>query len=51
MVGHGNRGEATGSGKLRKLDYVDETLVYGSKCGKLPAERAEMYQRYIIHCL
>jgi hypothetical protein len=42
MVGHGNRGEANGEGKIRKLGYIDQTLVYGSKCGKLPAESAEM---------
>jgi hypothetical protein len=33
MVGHGNRGEATAKGKIRKLGYIDETLVYGTKCG------------------
>jgi hypothetical protein len=42
MVRHGNRGEATGKGKIRKLGYIDKTLVYGSKCGKLPAESAGM---------
>jgi hypothetical protein len=45
MVGHGNRGEATGYSKICKLGNIDETLVYGSKCGKLPAESAEMQQR------
>jgi hypothetical protein len=42
MVGHGNRGEATGESRIPKFGYIDETLVYGSKCGKLPAESAEM---------
>jgi hypothetical protein len=51
MVGHGNEGDATGLGKIRKLGNIDETLVYGSKCGKLPAETTEMLHCYIIHCL
>jgi hypothetical protein len=38
MEGHGNRGEGTGSGKVRKLGYINEKLVYGSICSELPAE-------------
>jgi len=51
MVGHGNWGEGTGEGKVRKLGYINEKLVYGSTCGKLPAESTGMWQRYVIHCL
>jgi len=49
MVGHGNRGDQTGYGKVSKLGYINEKLVYGSICSKLPAEKAEMSQRYVIH--
>jgi hypothetical protein len=42
MVGHGNQGEATGQGKISKFGYINEKLVYGSKCGTLPAESAEI---------
>ena len=49
MVGHGNRGDRTGSGKVSKLRYINEKLVYGSTCGELPAESAGMSQRYVIH--
>jgi hypothetical protein len=49
MVGHGYRGDQTGYGKVRKFCYINEKLVYGSICCELPAEKAEMSQRYIIH--
>ena len=49
MVGHANRREGTAYGKVRMLGYMNEKLVYGSTCGKLPAESAGMWQRYIIH--
>ena len=49
MVCHGNRGEGPAWGRVRKLGYIDEKWVYGSTCGKLPAESAGMWQRYIIH--
>jgi len=48
MVGHGNLREGTGSEKVRKLGYIHETLVYGSTCGKIPAENARMGQCYVI---
>jgi len=49
MVGFGNRGEETGSGKGRKLDYTNEKLVYGSTCDKLSAEITDMWQHYVIN--
>jgi len=49
MVGHGNQGDQTGYGKVGKLGYINERLVYGSTCSELPAESAGMSQRYIIH--
>jgi len=49
MVGHGNRGKGTGSGEVRKLDYINEKLVYRSTCDKLPAESTDMWQRYMIN--
>jgi len=36
-------------GKVSKLYYINEKLVYGSICSELPAENAEMSQRYVIH--
>jgi len=42
MVGHGNEGEGTGSGKVSKFGYINEKLVYGSTCDKFPAENAGM---------
>ena len=49
MVGHGNRGDRTGYGKVSKLGYINEKLVYESTCSELPAESAGMSQRYVIH--
>jgi len=49
IVGHENGGEGTAWGKVRKLGYIDEKWVYGSTCGKLPAESAGMWQPYVIH--
>ena len=43
--GHRNRGDPTGYGKVSKLGYINEKLVYGSTCSELPAERAGMSQR------
>jgi hypothetical protein len=42
MVGHGNQEEGTGSGKVRTSGYINVKLIYGSTCGKLPAENATM---------
>jgi hypothetical protein len=49
MSGHGNPGDRTGYGKVGKLCYINEKLVYGCICGELPAEKAEMSQGYVIH--
>jgi hypothetical protein len=49
MVGHRNRGDPTGYGKVSKLGYFNEKLVYGSTCSELPAEHAGMSQRLVIH--
>jgi len=49
MVGHGNRGEGAGYGKVRKLGCINQGSVDGSICGKLPAESAAMWQCYVIH--
>jgi len=49
MVGHRNWGDPTGYGKVSKLGYINEKLVYGSTCSELPAERTGMSQRYVIH--
>jgi len=49
MVGHGNWGEGTGHGTVRKLGYSNEKLLYGSICSKLLAECAGMWKRYLIY--
>jgi len=49
MVGHENRGEGTAYGNVMKLGCINWKRVYGSTCGKLPAEGAGMWQRYVIH--
>jgi len=49
MVGNGNQGDRTGYGKVSKLGYINEKLVYGDTFSELPAESAGMSQRYIIH--
>jgi len=49
MVCHGNQGDRTRYGKVSKGIYINEKLVYGSTCSKLPAESAGMSQRYNIH--
>jgi len=49
MVGNENQGDRTGYGKVSKLGYIDEKLVYGYTFSDLPAESAGMSQRYVIH--
>jgi len=49
IVGQGNRGEGTKKVNVRKLGYIDNKVVYGPRCSKLPAEWAGMWMRYTIH--
>jgi len=49
MVGNGNQEDRTGYGKVSKLGYINEKLVYGYTFSELPAESAGMSQRYVIH--
>jgi len=49
MVDHGNQGEGTGQGKVRNLGYINEKLVYGSICSKLPAEHGGIWKCYLIY--
>jgi len=49
MVGHGNRGDRTGYGKVWKLGYINQKLVCGSTCSELPAKSAGMSLCYVIH--
>jgi len=48
MVGHGNQGEGAGSGMVGQSGYINQKLVAGSACHKLPAESAETYFGYVI---
>jgi len=49
MVADGNWGEGTGQGNVRKLGYTNDKSVHGYICSKLLAERAAMWQRYLIY--
>jgi hypothetical protein len=48
MLGHGNREDRTGYGKVSKLDYINEEWVYWSTWCELPAKYTGMSQRYSI---
>jgi len=45
MVGHRNRGDPTGYGKVSKLRYINEKLMYESTYSELPDKHTGMSQR------
>ena len=49
MVHHGKRGKCGGKGKVRKSGSLCLTLVDGSVCHKIPADRTRTRPSYVIY--